>query len=100
VITNNGFNLPKSDKETSYGFSGRGYDGTAVKISDFANDYLSNELSLPVVDETSLNGKYDIKTVLEMRTQAEIFKSINDLRLKIEKQERKMPMLVLYKDIL
>lgn len=100
VITNNGFNLPKSRQVTSYGFSGRGYEGTAVTISDFANDYLSNELSLPVVDETQLKDKYNIKTVLEMRTQAEIFKSINDLRLKIEKQERKMPMLVLYKDTL
>lgn len=99
VITNNGFNLPKSDQVTSYGFSGRGYEGTAVTISDFANDYLSNELSLPVVDETQLKDKYNTKTVLEMRTQAEIFKSINDLRLKIEKQERKMPMLVLYKDM-
>lgn len=96
VITNNGFNLPPSDKETSYGFSGRGYDGTAVAIKDFANDYLSNELLLPVVDETNLNGKYDIKMVLEMRTQAEVFKSITALGLKIEKQERRMKMLVLY----
>lgn len=97
VVTNNGFSLPVSDKETSYGFSGSGYDGTAVKISDFANDYLSNELSLPVVDETNLNEKYDIKTGVEMRTQAEIFKSIATLGLKIEKQERSMRMLVLYK---
>jgi uncharacterized protein (TIGR03435 family) len=97
VVTNNGFSLLVSDKQTSYGFSGSGYDGTAVTISDFANDYLSNELSLPVVDETNLKGKYDIKTVVEMRTQAEIFKSISNLGLKIERQELKMPMLVLYK---
>lgn len=96
VITNSGFNLPLSDKKTGYGFSGRGYDGTAVTINAFANDYLSNELSLPVVDETNLNGKYDIKTVVEMRTQEEIFKSITRLGLKIEKQERSMRMLVLY----
>lgn len=97
VITNNGFSLPISNKETSYGFSGSGYDGAAVTVKDFANDYLSNELSLPVVDETNLGGKYDIKTLIEMRTQAEIFKSIAALGLKIEKQERSMPMLVLYK---
>ncbi len=96
VITNSGFNLPLSDKPTGYGFSGSGYDGTAVTIGAFANNYLSNELSLPVVDETNLKGKYDIKTVLEMRTKDEIFKSIAALGLKIEKQERKMRMLVLY----
>lgn len=97
IISNVDFKLPESAKETSYGFSGRGYDGTAVTVKDFANDYLSNELALPVVDETNLNGKYDIKTVVEMRTQAEIFKSIAALGLKIEKQERSMRMLVLYK---
>ncbi|HTM99006.1 MAG TPA: redoxin domain-containing protein [Pedobacter sp.] len=96
VITNENFVLPLSDQKTSYGFSGRGYDGTAVTISDFANDYLSNELPLPVVDETNLKGKFDIKTVLEMRSQSEILKSIASLGLKIEKQERKMRMLVLY----
>ncbi|MGF1924504.1 MAG: hypothetical protein ACQUHE_10030 [Bacteroidia bacterium] len=53
-------------------------------------------ISLPVVDETNLKGKYHIKTVLEMRTQEEIFKSITALGLKIEKQERKMRMLVLH----
>ncbi|MEJ5994429.1 redoxin family protein [Pedobacter sp. Du54] len=96
VITNAGFNLALSDKKTGYGFSGRGYEGTAVTIRDFANDYLSNELTLPVVDETNLKGKFDIKTTVEMRTQEEIFKSITALGLKIEKQERKMRMLVLY----
>ncbi len=96
VITNNNFALPISEKSTGYSFSGRGYDGRAVTIKDFANDYLSNELSLPVVDETGLAGKFDIKTTVEMRTQEEIFKSITALGLKIEKQERQMRMLVLY----
>lgn len=96
VLRNNGFKLPLSIKETSYGFSGRGYEGEAVAIVDFANDYLSNELSLPVVDETNINGKFDIKTAIEMRTQKNIIKSIEALGLKIEKQERKMRMLVLY----
>ena len=96
VITNDNFTLPVSDKKSTYGFSGRGYDGKAVTIRNFANDYLSNELYLPVVDETGLKGKYDIKTTVEMRTQEEIFKSIAALGLKIEKTERKMRMLVLY----
>ena len=67
-----------------------------VKEIKLQKDYLSNELAFPVVDETNLKGKYDIKTVVEMRTQEEIFISISALGLKIEKQERKMRMLVLY----
>ncbi|MFI5450697.1 redoxin domain-containing protein [Pedobacter sp. UC225_61] len=96
VLMDNGFKQPLSTKETSYGFSGRGYEGEAVTIDDFANDYLSNELSLPVVNETNLKGKFDIKTAIEMRTQANVIKSIEALGLKIEKQERKMRMMVLY----
>lgn len=96
VLSNHNFSLEESDKESSYGFSGRGYEGTAVRLSDFANDYLSNELPIPVVDETGLKGKYDIKTTVEMRTQEEIMKSVTKLGLRIEKQERKMRMLVLY----
>jgi uncharacterized protein (TIGR03435 family) len=96
VITNDNFTLQPSIKPSGYSFSGRGYDGSAVTINDFANNYLSNELSLPVVDETNLKGKFDIKTQVEMRTEAEIFKSIASLGLKIEKQERKVRMLVLY----
>ena len=96
VISNVSFNISPSNKKTSYGFSGSGYDGTAVTISDFASQYLSNELSLPVMDETNIKGKFDIKTAIEMRTQENVMKSIESLGLKIEKQERKMPMLVLY----
>lgn len=96
VLTANDFKQPLSVKETSYGFSGRGYEGEAVSIGDFANDYLSNELSLPVVDETNLKGKFDIKTAIEMRTQENVIKSIEALGLKIEKQNRKMRMMILY----
>lgn len=96
VLTKGDFSLPKSSKQTAYGFSGNGYEGRGVTVAEFANDYLSNELELPVVDETNLTDRYDIKTVLEMRTRDNIIKSINDLGLKIEKQERKMKILVLY----
>jgi uncharacterized protein (TIGR03435 family) len=96
VLTNQDFSLKPSAKATTYGFSGRGYDGTAVTVSDFANDYLSNELDLPVVDETNLKDKFDIKTSIEMRNKEQVIKSIEALGLKIEQQERKMRMLVLY----
>ncbi|MEE1885769.1 redoxin domain-containing protein [Pedobacter flavus] len=96
VLTNENFNLAPSSKPSTYGFSGNGYEGSGVRIEDFANDYLSNELDLPVVDETNLKDQYDIKTTMEMRTRDNVIKSIEALGLRIEKTERKMKMLVLY----
>lgn len=96
VLNNVSFNLATSSKRSTYGFSGNGYDGSAVTVAEFANNYLSNELELPVVDETNLTSRYDIKTTMEMRTRDNVFKSIEALGLRIEKAERKMKILVLY----
>jgi uncharacterized protein (TIGR03435 family) len=74
-----------------------GFDGQGVTLSDFGSIYLSNELQLPVIDETGLAGRYDIKTNVEMRTKEGIMKSITDLGLTVEKQQRKMKVVVLYK---
>ncbi|MFT4154510.1 redoxin domain-containing protein [Parafilimonas sp.] len=83
--------------ESSFGFSGKGYDGTKVLVKDFAEDYLDNELGLPVVDETGLPGYYDIKTNVEQRDEAGILKSIENIGFVVEKAERKMPVIVYYK---
>ena len=83
---------------SSTGFSGKGYDGTRVLIEDFAADYLTNELGLPVVDETGLTGYYDIKTNVEQRDWKGLLKSINALGFKIEKSEREMPVIVYFKE--
>ncbi len=83
--------------ESSYGFSGRGYDGTRKTIKDFAEEYLTNELGLPVVDETGIGGFYDIKTSVEQRNREGILKSIERLGLKVEKTERLMPVIIYYK---
>jgi uncharacterized protein (TIGR03435 family) len=88
--------VSQSDKPT-YSFSGNGFEGTAVTLDKFADHYLSNEMELPVVDETGLNKRYDIKTVVDLRTRDNIIKSIADLGLSLEKAERKMKMLVFYK---
>jgi thiol-disulfide isomerase/thioredoxin len=82
---------------SSYGFSGRGYEGTRVTLADFASKYLANELGLPVVDETGLEGYYDIATTVELRNAAGIIKSIETLGLMIEKAEREMNVIVYYK---
>lgn len=89
--------IPSQATTSMMGFSGTGYTGTKVLVKDFAADYLSNELGLPVVDETGLTGYYDIKTDVEQRDFAGIVKSIAALGLVVEKTEREMPVIVYYK---
>jgi uncharacterized protein (TIGR03435 family) len=86
-----------AETESSYWFSGKGFNGTAIKLKVFA-DYVSNELSLPVVDETNLLGTYDIKTVNVLRSKEEVLKNIEKLGLKMEKAEREMDVLVISKE--
>ncbi len=88
---------PSAAALSTMGFSGKGYTGTKVLLKDFAADYLSNELSLPVVDETGLTGYYDIKTTVEQRNLAGILQSIEALGLVVEKAEREMPVIVYYR---
>ncbi|RZL18530.1 MAG: DUF3738 domain-containing protein, partial [Pedobacter sp.] len=79
ALVNKSYKAIESAKnELSYSFSGRGYDATGAKMADFAESYLTNELALPVIDETGLDKRYDIKTNVEMRTKDGIMKSIND----------------------
>lgn len=82
--------------ESSWGFSGRGFEGTAIPIKNFV-DYLANELPLPVVDETGLQGKYDIRTENVLRTEEEVKAAIQKLGLTLEKMEREIDQLILYK---
>lgn len=88
---------PSVTEKSSFGFSGRGYDGKNVSLADFAKKYLTNELESPVVDETGLTGYYDIKTNVEQRDMAGILKSIEELGLTVEKANREMPVIVYYK---
>lgn len=97
-ITDGTNSLPVSvAKESSYSFSGRGYNGIKVTLANFASDYLSNELTLPVVDETGLNGFFDIKTEVSVRDIENIKQSIEKLGLKVEKTTREMNVIVYYK---
>jgi thiol-disulfide isomerase/thioredoxin len=82
---------------SSFSFSGLGFDGTAILVDDFAKNYLSNELSLPVVDETGLTGKYDIKTNNDISTEESTIKAVERLGLVLEKGERKVKVLIFSK---
>jgi peroxiredoxin len=90
--------LPLSaDANSSFSFNGLGFEGKAVLLADFAKNYLSNELSLPVVDETGLAGKYDIKTNNDIRTEESTIKGLERLGLVLEKGERKVKVLIFSK---
>jgi uncharacterized protein (TIGR03435 family) len=98
VLINKGFKQKESSKTVlSYSFSGKGYEGEGSSLADFATEYLSNEFDLPVVDETGLTKKYDIKTNVEMRDRAGIMKSLSDIGLTIVEKSRKMKVLIFYK---
>jgi uncharacterized protein (TIGR03435 family) len=84
-------------EKTIYSFSGRGYEGQKVTLAEFATDYLTNELNLPVVNETGLQGFYDIITKVELRDVENIKKSIEALGLIIEKTEREVDIIIYYK---
>ncbi len=88
---------PSTATQSSIGFSGKGYDGTLVSLTNFAEDYLTNELGLPVVDGTGLTGLYNIKTTVDQRNRQGIIESIQRLGLIVEKQQREMPIIVYHK---
>lgn len=97
-LVNKNFNIANSIKsETKYSYSGNGFNGEAVELKQFAEDYLTNEFSMPVVDETGLFGKYDIKINVDMRTEKSLLKSLNDVGLSLIKKNKVMKVLVFYR---
>jgi peroxiredoxin len=82
--------------QSSFDFSGRGFNGTGIRIKLFA-DYVSNELKLPVIDETELKEKYDIHTVNTLRTEEDLLAALKKLGLTVTKTTREMDMLVVYR---
>jgi uncharacterized protein (TIGR03435 family) len=88
--------IQRSDAiDSTYGFSGSGFTGKAVHLSTYA-DYLTNELRMPVLDETGLTGKYDIKTENAFRTKEEVIKAAARIGFQLEQAERPMPVLIIY----
>jgi uncharacterized protein (TIGR03435 family) len=85
-----------ASNENTYSFSGRGFAGKGIFMKPFA-DYVSNELNLPVVDETGLTGKYDITTENTLRTKDDMLAALKKLGLTVEKTNREMDMVIIYK---
>jgi uncharacterized protein (TIGR03435 family) len=80
----------------TFSFDGNGFNGKEISMSEFALMYLSNEVELPVIDETGLTKLYDIKTNNDTRDKSNIMAAVNNLGLTLEKTERPVKVLVLY----
>ena len=87
---------PSAAAESQFSYSGRGFEGKAIAMAPFAG-YVSNELELPVVDETGLTGRYDISTENVLRTGQDMMAALQKLGLKVEKQNREMEVIVIYR---
>jgi uncharacterized protein (TIGR03435 family) len=85
-----------SATKAEYSFSGTGFEGTGIAFKVFAN-YLANDLDLPVYDDTGLNSRYDIKTENVLRTVKDVLAAASKLGLVLEKGNKEMDVLVLYK---
>jgi len=88
-----------STAKSSYSYNGTGFEGKGIALKVFV-DYLSNELDLPVYDDTGLANKYDITTENALRTKEDIIAATAKLGLVLEKGEKEMKVLVLYKTTL
>jgi thiol-disulfide isomerase/thioredoxin len=86
-----------SGKRIYYGRHGE-IDQQDMTMNDFAG-YLENYGvgRLPVVNETNVSGKFDIKFSFQPENPASLTTILNDMGLSLEKQERKIDMLILYK---
>lgn len=81
--------------DSTYWFSGRGFNGKNVHISTFIG-YLTNALGMPVLDETGLTGKYDIKTENAFSSKEEVIKAIEKIGFQVEESRKNMPLLIIY----
>jgi uncharacterized protein (TIGR03435 family) len=89
--------IPLSAPNTrTYSFNGNGFDGKEITLAEFSHIYLSNELELPVIDESGLDKGYDIKTSNNLRDKSNIFAAVDQLGLTLEKTERSVRVIILY----
>ena len=81
--------------DSTYWFSGRGFNGKGIQLSTFIG-YLTNALGMPVVDETGLTGKFDIKTENAFSSKEEVIKAIEKIGFRVEESRKKLPILIIY----
>ncbi len=88
----------KSTAKGKYGGGSGTFSGDGVVFADIA-DYLEGFaiVNLPVVDETNIKRKFNLQLVYQEEKPETLTKALSDIGLKLEKTERKINMLTLYK---
>lgn len=91
--------MNRSGVRTYYSRHGE-IDQQAITMKEFA-DYLETfgNGKLLVVDETHATGKFDIKFSFQPENPMSLLNILSDMGLILEKQERKIDMLVLFKQL-
>lgn len=90
--------VSKIEGKGDYGGGSGTFSGDGVVFADLAG-YLESFgiVNLPVIDETNTNTKFNIQLVYQPENPASLTKALAELGLKLEKADRKIDMLVLYK---
>jgi uncharacterized protein (TIGR03435 family) len=71
-------------------------DMTMADFAEYLESYGIAKL-IPVIDETKSTGKFDIKFSFQPENPASLTQILTDMGLSLEKQQRKVDMLVVYK---
>jgi uncharacterized protein (TIGR03435 family) len=80
--------------ETYFAFRGPNFEAKNIAIKKFA-EYLENFTDVPIVDETMLNDKYDIKMEWQFEDPTTFYEALKALGLTLEDAERPVEHLVL-----
>ncbi len=88
-----------SSKKTAYSARGDSFSGAGVSLDDF-REYLENHgvLGMAVVNETGIEGIYNINFSYYSEDQKTFFKALKDLGLGIKKESRNIDMLAIYRE--
>lgn len=91
------FPLEVSNKKTAYTARGESFSGEGVTLDQF-REYLENHgvLGMAVVNETAIEGSYNMNFTYYGEDQKTFFKALKDLGLGIKKETRRIDMLAIY----
>lgn len=85
--------LPTSNKPAQFSYNGGGFAMQGSKLENL-RDYLENELSRPVVDETGLTGRYDAALTMQAEdAKASLTTALAKLGLEVVAAPREIKLL-------
>lgn len=81
-------------ESTNFGFQGNIFDSKKIKIHRLT-EYIENFSSIPVLDQTNLNGMYDFAFEWEYDDPKTLLTALEKFGLKLEKSEVDLPVRVM-----